>query len=114
MALRSKRRVGKGAQRCAHVSVSANCDQPWARFALPTLRSLKLMGRIKPSKLELEMIEKQRKMEHYYYHCERNPLGFARLRAENFERDLSEKTREEAAKLAEPVSSARTNLTSIP
>ncbi|MFA5910641.1 MAG: hypothetical protein WC815_17820, partial [Vicinamibacterales bacterium] len=25
--------------------------------------------------------------DHYYYHCERNPEGFARLRAENFDRD---------------------------
>jgi len=30
---------------------------------------------------------KQRKMEHYYYHCEKNPKGFASLTAENFERD---------------------------
>jgi len=31
-------------------------------------------------------MEKQRKAAHYIYHCERNPEGFARLRAENFER----------------------------
>lgn len=31
--------------------------------------------------------EKQRRTDHYYYHCERNPEGFARLRAENFDRD---------------------------
>jgi hypothetical protein len=39
-------------------------------------------------------------MEHYFYHCERNPAAFARLMNENFEIDLREKTREEAAKLA--------------
>lgn len=27
--------------------------------------------------------EKQRRMEHYYYHCERNPAGFSRLMVEN-------------------------------
>ena len=30
--------------------------------------------------------EKERKEAHFIYHCERNPEGFARLRAENFER----------------------------
>jgi hypothetical protein len=32
-------------------------------------------------------MEKERKMAHYFYHCERNPDGFARLRNENFEDD---------------------------
>jgi hypothetical protein len=32
--------------------------------------------------------ERQRRMEHYVYHCERNPEGFARLRAENRSRDV--------------------------
>ena len=32
--------------------------------------------------------EKERRMAHYFYHCERNPEGFARLRAENFDRDV--------------------------
>jgi hypothetical protein len=31
--------------------------------------------------------EKQRRIDHFVYHCERNPKGFARLVAENFERD---------------------------
>ena len=31
--------------------------------------------------------EKELKEAHYVYHCERNPDGFARLRAENFERE---------------------------
>ena len=61
---------------------------------------LKVIGRIKPSKTEIAKTEKQQKMEHYFYHCERNPAAFARLKNENFEIDLREKTREEAAKLA--------------
>ena len=35
-----------------------------------------------------QKVETQRRMEHYFYHCERNPEGFARLRAENRSRDL--------------------------
>ena len=32
-----------------------------------------------------EKAEKKRKMDHYYYHCERNPEGFMRLKFENFD-----------------------------
>ncbi len=28
-------------------------------------------------------IEKERKMEHYYYHCEKNPKGFSKILVEN-------------------------------
>jgi hypothetical protein len=31
--------------------------------------------------------EKKRKMEHYYYHCERNPEGFNRIFIENLKND---------------------------
>lgn len=34
-------------------------------------------------------------MNHYYYHCERNPKGFRRLRAENFEEDEKERIKQE-------------------
>ena len=36
------------------------------------------------------MAEKRQKMEHYFYHCERNPEGFMRLKVENFERETME------------------------
>jgi hypothetical protein len=39
-------------------------------------------------------------MAHYFYHCERNPAGFARLKMENFEKDISEHTRREVDELA--------------
>ncbi|SET23586.1 hypothetical protein SAMN05216389_10795 [Oceanobacillus limi] len=48
-------------------------------------RALKVLG-VK-NKRQIEKDEKERKMRHYYHHCERNPLGFAKLRAENFEKD---------------------------
>jgi hypothetical protein len=37
-----------------------------------------------------ERQEKELKMRHYYYHCDRNPDGFARLKAENFAKDYPE------------------------
>ncbi len=38
-------------------------------------------------------------MRHYFYHCERNPEGFARLKVENFEREAKEQTLKEAEAL---------------
>ncbi len=55
-------------------------------------------GRFCPA--EEEKAEKERKMNHYYYHCERNPAGFARLLVENVEKDTSERIRKEAEELA--------------
>lgn len=60
----------------------------------------KLTGRAKLSRLESEKAEKERKMAHYFYHCERNPEGFARLKAENFTKDIREQNLKEAEKLA--------------
>lgn len=41
-----------------------------------------------------EEAEKQRRIAHYFYHCERNPEGFARLQAENFGREEASKSQE--------------------
>jgi hypothetical protein len=60
----------------------------------------KLLGYGKPSQSEKRKTEKEQKMAHYYYHCERNPDGFSRLKAENFEKDIIESTRKEAEDLA--------------
>lgn len=60
----------------------------------------KLFGRAKLTRSEEEKAEKERKMAHYYYHCERNPDGFAKLKAENFGKDLAERTRKEVEELA--------------
>jgi hypothetical protein len=62
--------------------------------ALRTAR--KLFWREEPSKLEKEKAEKELKMGHYFYHCERNPEGFVRLKLENFEREARERNRKEA------------------
>ena len=55
-----------------------------------------IWGNKKPSRSEVEKAEKQRKMDHYFYHCERNPEGFARLKVENFQNDSRERIRKEA------------------
>jgi hypothetical protein len=55
----------------------------------------KAMEWIKPSKREQMKAEENLKMGHYFYHCERNPDGFNRLKIENFERESIERTIEE-------------------
>lgn len=57
------------------------------------------MGWIKPSKREQEKAEKDLRMSHYYYHCEKNPEGFNRLKVENFERETIENTLREEEKI---------------
>jgi hypothetical protein len=59
----------------------------------------KLFWRVEPSKSEKEKAEKELKMGHYFYHCERNPEGFARLKVENFEREAKERILKEAEAL---------------
>ncbi|TAJ84092.1 hypothetical protein [Reyranella sp.] len=54
----------------------------------------------KPSPWEKAKAEKQRRMDHYFNHCERNPEGFARLVSDNFEREAVERTRKEADALS--------------
>lgn len=56
----------------------------------------------KPTPREEAKVEKQRKMDHYYYHCERNPEGFARLKVENLQKEAAECTRKQADALAKP------------
>lgn len=60
-----------------------------------------LTGRIKPSPSDKEKSDKALKMAHYFYHCELNPEGFARLRAENSDREARDRTLKEAAELAD-------------
>lgn len=59
----------------------------------------KAMGWLRPTQREKEEAEKMSRMEHYFYHCERNPEAFNRLKCENFERESIEQTRAEAETL---------------
>jgi|GEM_PF-720095 len=65
----------------------------------------KLTGRSQPSKLEQEKAEIERRKEHYFYHCERNPEGFSRLLVENFDRESRERILQEVASLDAPKAS---------
>jgi len=56
----------------------------------------KAMGWVKPSKREILEAEKNNKMGHYYYHCEKNPDAFNQLKVENFKREAIERTHREA------------------
>ena len=60
---------------------------------------MKLLGKWPESRKEKEQSERQRRMDHYFWHCERNPEGFHRLKIENFERKEREQTVREAAAL---------------
>jgi hypothetical protein len=59
----------------------------------------KLFWHIEPSQSEKEKADKELKMSHYFYHCERNPEAFARLKVENFEREAKERILREAQEL---------------
>lgn len=58
--------------------------------------ALRIWSRAKPSEKEKKQAEKQRKMDHYFHHCERNPDDLTRLKLENFENDARERIRTEA------------------
>lgn len=59
----------------------------------------KTMGWIKPNRRDGENAEKARKMEHYYYHCEKNPEAFNKLKLENFKREAIEDTLRESEEI---------------
>jgi hypothetical protein len=64
---------------------------------------LKLMGYGKPSAAEEEKATKDLKMRHYFYHCERNPDGFTKLKAENFKEEARARIEKEAADVAQGI-----------
>lgn len=67
----------------------------WKAF----VQFMKLLGRWPEGRKEKEQSERKRRMEHYFWHCERNPEGFQRLKIENLERKEREQTVREAAAL---------------
>lgn len=64
-------------------------------FIQPTIKWLKLAGYIKPSEREKRDAEKELKMKHYFYHCEKNPDGFMRLKIENFDSETKENNKKQ-------------------
>lgn len=75
----------------------------WTTFAVSAIqlvrKLLELMGVQKPSPRKQAEDEELRRMRHYAYHCDRNPEGFARLRAENHARELRQDFEGDLAKL---------------
>ena len=63
-------------------------------------KAAKAFGWLKPSEHAKAKAEKELKMGHYYWHCERNPEAFNRLKIENFERETIERTRNESEALS--------------
>jgi len=68
-------------------------------IATGAYKAAKAFGWVKPTERDKAKAEEELKMRHYYWHCERNPEAFNRLKIENFERELIEETRKEAAAL---------------
>jgi len=67
----------------------------WKAF----VQLMKLLGKWPECRKEKEESARQRRMEHYFWHCEQNPEGFQCLKCENFEREEREQTIREAAAL---------------
>ena len=63
------------------------------------IKKTKKMLWVKNNVKETSEQEKQRKMKHYYYHCELNPEGFNRLRTENFKKETQGQVAKEYAEL---------------
>ena len=62
-------------------------------------RAMKMLGYVDRSEREKKKAEEELQMRHHHYHCERNPEGFLRLKAENLERDAREQLQREAEEL---------------
>ncbi len=65
------------------------------------LEGRKMLGLAKKSDKEKLKGEENARMQHYFYHCERNPEGFNRLKLENFEREAKEDTLREFREIEE-------------
>ena len=70
-----------------------------ASILFGTYRAAKMSGWIKPSERQKSAAEKRQKMEHYFYHCERNPEAFMRLKVENLQRETIEENIAEAREI---------------
>jgi hypothetical protein len=65
------------------------------------LGALKLAGHLewrKPRRSERKQKLRQATAEHYFYHCEKNPDAFLRLKQENLDREVIEERKKDAAR----------------
>ncbi len=70
-----------------------------ASVAAGLFKLAKARGWIKPSERERKKEAEELRMRHHHYHCERNPEAFARLKAENSDRETRKRVLAEAAAL---------------
>lgn len=75
-------------------------------LSMAVRKGLKIKGKIKKSKSEILSEESERRMRHHDYHCEKNPVGFQRLKLENFQQKARENV-EKRAELAKHVSNKK-------
>jgi hypothetical protein len=68
-------------------------------FVKAAVQALRLTGHLPKSARQQEKEAKELRMRHHHYHCERNPEAFARLKAENFAREMTGRTKAEALAL---------------
>jgi hypothetical protein len=61
-----------------------------------TSAAAELMGWKKYSKSKAPRLEEERQIQHYVYHCERNPEGFQRLVRENLNEDIRQQVAQES------------------
>jgi hypothetical protein len=79
---------------------------PWMTFLVMLYslwkafeKGMKLTGRWKKSRRELEKEKEEQDKGHHHYHCKANPEGFLRLKVENFARWERERIQSEAESL---------------
>lgn len=70
-------------------------------FFKAAMAALRFTGHMPKSARLREQEATELRMRHHHYHCERNPDGFERLKAENVRRHEIERTRAEVAVLRE-------------
>jgi hypothetical protein len=71
-------------------------------------KALRLTGKLPKSEREKEKEAQELRMRHHHYHCERNPEAFTRLKAENFRKEATDRSRVEAEKLRGQEKAAQT------
>ncbi|MEM9914327.1 MAG: hypothetical protein AAF911_05145 [Planctomycetota bacterium] len=63
------------------------------------IQSLRLFGLLPKTQRQLEKENREMKMKHYFYHCEKNPKAFERLKLENFKKEAIEDTLAESRQI---------------
>lgn len=68
-------------------------------FIILLYKTLRLAGIIPKTNYEKQKAEKERKKNHYFYHCELNPDGFESLKTENFKKETRQYIKNEYDKI---------------